>query len=251
MDDPSTRAERPWYVAAFARDYVDVYPHRDLAAARREAAGLVARGLGGRVLDLGCGFGRHSLALRELGLDVFGLDLSLELLVHAGDVDEEGRLAGRLVRGDFRHLPFAGGTFDAVVMLFSSFGYFDDDGNARVLHEAARVLRPGGLAILDLMNPARVRAKLVPESRRDAGARTLVERRRLVRDGRRVQKDVRIVEGDGTERSWREDVRLYEVAELEALLPGGGFELERVEGDFDGRPRSDEAPRQLVWARRR
>lgn len=242
--------ERPWYDAAFEADYVALYPHRDLAAARFEVGGLVERGLRGAVLDLGCGFGRHLLALRERGFEALGMDRSEALLGLAARL-EGGSLRGRLVRGDFRALPFRERGFDALVMLFSSFGYFDDTENARVLGECARVLRPGGTLVLDLMNPARVRATLVPESRNERGGRTIVERRTLARDEPRVRKDVTLTGGGAPERSWREDVRLYEPAEIAAALAQAGLEPLRTEGDFDGGAFGPDAPRQLLWARRR
>ena len=242
--------ERPWYDAAFEADYVALYPHRDLAAARFEVGGLVERGLRGTVLDLGCGFGRHLLALRERGLEAVGMDRSEGLLGLARQL-EGGALRGRLVRGDFRALPFRERSFDAVVMLFSSFGYFSDAENARVLGECARVLRPGGLFVLDLMNPARVRATLVPESQAERGGRTIVERRSLARDEPRVRKEVTLTGGGSPERAWREDVRLYEPGEIAAALAQAGLEPLRTEGDFDGGAYGPETPRQLVWARRR
>jgi SAM-dependent methyltransferase len=244
MDD-----QRPWFDAAFERGYLELYPHRDPAAARREVAGLVARGLdaaGGRVLDLGCGFGRHLVALRERGLDAFGLDRSRALL---REVPVE--LRARVVGGDFRALPFRAGAFGAVVMLFSSFGYFEDEENARAVAELERVLAPGGLAVLDLMNPARVRTTLVPESRTRRGELELFERRRLEQEGRRVVKEVVVRAADGRERRWHEDVRLYEPAEIAALLAAAGLAPIRTEGDFDGRAFAPDAPRQIVWARKR
>jgi len=247
---PPPADEDPWYEAAFAAGYIDVYPHRTVDAARAEVSGLVRRGLAGRVLDLGCGFGRHSLALAAQGMDVCGLDLSPDLLRHAARIDEEGRLAGRLVRGEFRHLPFRDASFDAVVMLFSSFGYFDEVDNGRVLDEVARILRPGATALFDLMNPTLIRRTLVPESRRQVSGRVLTEHRRLLDAERRVQKDVLLREPDGSERRWREDVRLYERDEFAALLGEHALTWLRVEGDFDGSDLADDSPRQLVWARR-
>ena len=244
--------EVPWFEVAFGRNYLELYPHRDLAAARAEVEGLVARGVGGRVLDLGCGPGRHALALKECGIDVVGLDRSRELLEVArslGATDHtRGPLAGRLVRGDFRLLPFEAGAFDAVLMLFSSFGYFGDEDNARVLAGAARVLDHDGVLVLDLMNAARVRATLVPESRVEREGSVLEERRSLIERGRRVRKDVCVRGPDGTQRAWREDVRLYEPSELGELLAGAGLLLLRLEGDFDGSPHGSTTPRMIVWA---
>lgn len=240
----------PWYVAAFGADYPSVYPHRDLASAREEVAHLVAAGLRGRVLDLCCGFGRHALALLEAGVDVLGVDLSPELLARAAELPGGQRLAGRLVRGDARAVPCAGDAFDGVVVLFSSFGYFGAEGDARMLDEVARLVRPGGLCVLDLMNPARVRATLVPSSSREVQAGRLEERRALVDGGRRVTKEVRLVAPDGGERRWREDVRMYEPAEVRELVAARGLAWLRVEGGFDGAPFGESSDRQLVFLRR-
>jgi SAM-dependent methyltransferase len=240
-----TAAAEPWYVAAFRSDYRRVYPHRDVASARAEVAGLVALGLAGRVLDLACGFGRHALAMRERGLDVAGVDLSMDLLR-----DAEPAVRGRLVRGDARRLPFAAAAFDAVLVLFSSFGYFGDDGDRAVLAEIARVLRPEGLVVLDLMNADRVRATLVPHSRTRQEDFALEEERRLEDEGRRVVKDVRLIDAQGRERRWREDVRLYEGEEIAALCSQAGLAVERLAGDFDGSPPGPLAPRTIVLARR-
>ena len=238
---------RRWYEDAFGTGYLRVYPHRDLAAARAEIAGLLERGVAGRVLDLGCGFGRHCLALVEAGLDAFGLDLSRELLLRSRGLPGGRALGGRLACGDFRSLPFAAGAFDTVLMLFSSFGYFDDASNARVLDEVARVLSPGGRAVLDLMNPERIRATLVPESRRSGQGFVLEEHRRLEQWGRRVVKDVRLVDEREGESRWHEDVRLYGPAELVALLAPRGLVPERTDGDFDGSAFGPDSPRQIVW----
>jgi SAM-dependent methyltransferase len=243
-------AGEPWYVTAFRSGYRELYPHRDLASARREAAWLVEHAVRGRVLDLCCGFGRHSAAFAELGVDVFGLDLSEELLREAWRDPATAPIAPRLVQGDARALPFRGRAFDAVTVLFSSFGYLGEEGDARMLAEIARVVVPGGLVVLDLMNPARVRARLVPESRTQRGEVLFVERRRLGPGGATVHKDVEARGHGGELRQWSEAVRLYEGAELEAALRRQGLSVAAVHGDFGATPFGPDAPRQLVLARR-
>jgi SAM-dependent methyltransferase len=241
------RGEEPWYEAAFHDDYRRVYAHRDLESARPEAAFLLGQGVAGRVLDLCCGFGRHALLLAEAGLDVSGLDLSLDLLRAARELPGfEAHLAGRLVRADMTRVPFADASFDAVVNLFSSFGYLGEAGDARVLSEVARVLRRDGCAVLDLMNPERVRAALVAGSTRSGEGFELVERRRLEQDGRRVVKQVELRVAGRAPRIWSEDVRLYDQAELGSLFAGAGLALDAAWGDFDGRPAGAEAPRRIL-----
>lgn len=249
MSAPISQSPR-WYEEAFRSDYRRVYAHRDLDAARNEVRFLVQMGVRDRVLDLCCGFGRHSLALAEQGLDVVGLDLSEELLREGLGLPGYERLRGRLLRADACVVPFRARTFDSVVNLFSSFGYFGELGDARMLSEIARVLRPDGVAVLDLMNPAFVRGRLEAESHREGADYLLRESRSLSEGGRRVTKDVELRLEGGIVRRWREDVRLYEEAEMRSLLAGRGLALAATLGDFDGRPLTPTSPRMILLARR-
>jgi SAM-dependent methyltransferase len=122
----------------------------DLARDRREVARLVdllELPAGSRVLDVPCGQGRHAHLLAEAGFDVDGFDFSEDLLDLARNRGVGKTL--RYTKGDMRRLPARWtGRFDAVVNLYTSFGFFlmpsDDD---RVVAEWARVLKPGGTLI--------------------------------------------------------------------------------------------------------
>jgi hypothetical protein len=78
----------------------------------------------------------------------------------------------------------------------------------------------------------------------------LHERRRLEDGGRRVVKDVELIPADGAPRRWREDVRLYDSPELDALLAAAGLQPREAYGDFDGTPPGPAAPRRIVLADR-
>ena len=242
--------KKQWFETAFESEYLEVYAHRDLDAARQEVAWLLQQGISGRTLDLCCGFGRHSLALLEGGVEIVGLDLSMDLLRSTDRLEGGHKIAGKLVRGDVRALPFAPQAFDSLVNLFSSFGYFGEQGDGQVLDEIVRVLRPGGRLVLDLMNPARIKSHLVPESRTERDGYLMLEKRALTQAGQRVTKEVTLVDRSGREKRWHEDVRLYEPAEIRALLASRGVRVEAQAGDFGGEALGPESPRQLVLARR-
>lgn len=140
-----------WWKEYFDAQYLLEYePLFTLTRDRREVARLLeilALPAGARVLDVPCGQGRHAHLLAEAGFDVDGLDYSAPLLARARKRGTGPRL--RYTRGDMRRLPARWtGRFDAVVNLFTSFGFFTQPSDdARVIAEFARVLKPGGVLV--------------------------------------------------------------------------------------------------------
>ena len=106
-----------------------------------------------RVLDIAGGFGRIGSELTRQGLvkPLINLDLNREFLQLARKGGVE-----KVVQGDMRNLPFQEGSFDLALIMFTSFGYFDDKDNFRVLQEAYRVLDNDGVLVLDLPNYSRI-----------------------------------------------------------------------------------------------
>ena len=142
--------------------------------------------------------------------------------------------------------------YDLVVNFFTSFGYFREDGeNARVLEAIWRALRPGGRFLMDYLNREYVISTLVPSDRRTVEGMEVEQRRWITGDPSeagdhvRINKQVRIRE-DGAERSYDESVRMYTLEELEALMERTGLKVTQTYGDFDGRPVSGDAPRNIL-----
>lgn len=212
----------PWWIAAFGAHYETLYAHRDDASAAAEVAGLLPRlrQAPGPILDACCGNGRHLAALRAAGLPAFGFDFSRELLASA---NRRAECRDRLVRCDMRY-PAIGDGWGAVLLLFTAFGYFDDDQNAACLAALGRLLAPGGFLVLDLPDLDEVRASLVPRSERETVCGRLVEERRLI--GNRVEKNVTITASGETAHVYRESVRLYEQHEIAALAQRCGLSVD-------------------------
>ena len=143
----------------FDETYLTTYgPLLEEERTRVEAEGAVrvaAVEPGAELLDCPCGFARHSLVLAELGYRVTGADRSEVQLAEARRRTGDAAWP-RLVRADYRELPFEDESFDAVLCLFTSLGYLDRSGDMRVLSEFRRVLRPRGALVIETMHRDRL-----------------------------------------------------------------------------------------------
>ncbi|PBB28966.1 hypothetical protein CK214_27890 [Mesorhizobium sp. WSM3882] len=104
---------------------------------------------GSSVLELGCGYGRITNGLADKGARVTGLDTSPILLKKADADAAERRVNVEYVLGDMRSLPWRN-RFYAVFLWYTTFGFFSEAENERVLHETASSLRKGGRTIASL-----------------------------------------------------------------------------------------------------
>ena len=124
------------------------------------------------ILDLGCGPGRHASALARLGHRVLGVDVSESAIRRARAACPEATFEVR----DMRDLRSLHGSFDGVVSLWHSFGYFDDDTNLDVLRQVRGALRPGGRAILDLYNRDHLEGRAAEQTVERGGRRVRTTR---------------------------------------------------------------------------
>ena len=193
LDSRAWRRRRPspteTWDAFFSDFYLRAYAADQRDAAAREQALAAARLSGcpdgGELLDVPCGFGRHALALAEAGFRVTGVDRSPTLLDEARRRVGDARLP-KLVRADYRDLPFPDDSFDAALNLFSSLGYLGDEEDTRALGEIGRVLRPDARLVIETMHrDVLVRRfaeqRLAPARPRAAAARAAHLRPRLRR----------------------------------------------------------------------
>ena len=173
------------------------------------------------VLDAPCGHGRISNRLAQRGIEVVGVD-STELFLERARADGNG--AVEYLQGDLRALP-VGGPFDVVLSWFTSFGYFDDDGNRQVLSEYRRVLRPGGRLLLELHNHDEIVRRFTPApfsivTRR--GDDMMIDTSEFDTVMGRMETD-RVIVRDGETRESHHSVRMPTIPELRAWLHDAGF----------------------------
>lgn len=225
-----------WYAQVFNEDYLRTVPQSSPRQTVREAKFIIDRlGIesGARVLDLCCGYGRHTLELAKKGFDMVGLDLSMVMLKKAlADAQARGQ-AIKFVHGDMRKLSFKA-IFDAIYNVQTSFGYFDDQSNFRVLQGVFNALKPGGVFLIETVNrdfimndlPLRLWWKgidctLLEEIDSEATTGLLKVQRSFVFD-------------DNQRAPWEQkiQIRLYTANEMRALLTRAGFKVVELSGDY-------------------
>ena len=221
----------------------------DPQTTRRQAEGVVrvaALEPGADVLDCPCGYGRHSAEFARLGLHVVGADRSEVLLAEARRRAGEGEWP-HWVQADYRELPFADGSFDCVANLFSSLGYWGEDGDRRALREFRRVLRPGGTLVIETMHRDRLMHIYTPTSWEELpdGA-LMIEKREIDYERGLSVTTHELVEKDGTRRRVPYEMRVYTATEWTAMARGAGFEQVACYGDFDETPLSRDTRLVLV-----
>jgi len=245
-----------WPIAFFDDDYLRIYrpqfqPERTEAETRFIAASL-ALPEGGEVLDLACGFGRHAIGMAKLGFRVTGVDFNPRYLeIAAADAAAAG-VSVSWQPGDMRALGFER-AYDGVYSYFTSFGYFDDDDNERVLAGIARALRPGGRVLLEMMN--RDWLLTHPQQRtwtqRDDGALLMEESTLELVPSRVVSRQILIDPQGGPQVTKQFFLRTYTCAELTALLRRHGVHVLEVTGGASGEPYGTESRRLAIVAERR
>ncbi|MFQ5708405.1 MAG: methyltransferase domain-containing protein [bacterium] len=241
-----------WYKDWFGQDYLKVYPHRDEQEAKKQVdfvEKIVPLQSAQRILDLGCGSGRHALELTRRGHHITCLDLSSVLLRLAREKSGGDDCCIRFVQADMRYIPFSN-AFDVILSFFTTFGYFRKDSeNLQTLVSIQEALTPGGKFLQDYLNKTFVVENLIPFDSRQANGFEIIQERRYNRSEERIEKKITLKE-NGKTREYFESVRLYTLEEMKQLLRQTKLNLECTFGDFDGSPFTKESPRLILVGRK-
>jgi SAM-dependent methyltransferase len=228
---------RDWWRTYFGEDFFQL--HIDLfseEASRAEVAGMVELlGLpaGSRILDVPCGWARHTELFAAAGFEAVGADLSPALLGHA---QARETLVG-LAAADLRALPFASGTFDAAVNVFTSLGLFlDDRDDIGALSEVRRVLRPGGRFLLETMHRDEVICGFAKRDRWTLPNGTEVSVRRRFDPVTGISHEQLRWQRGSESGEKRHALKLRTASEVDALLRAAGFTDLHYYGDWEGGP---------------
>lgn len=204
----------------------------------------------GLVLDLCCGTGRHSIALCRRGWNIVGMDLSRNLLAIAKMRMDEAEVKFPLVRADMRYFPFKDRVFDAIINMFTSFGYLPSETeDLKSLLEVYRTLENKGRFLLDLANRDHIVRGFRERDWAEFAPYYLLERRLLDIGNSKLTSNWIIIRKDtGETKSIVHAVRLYTLNQIHQLLSRTGLAVTEVYGGYESQEFNLEASRMIILA---
>jgi len=219
---------------------------------------------GSPLLEVGCGTGRLTVPLAAAGFRVVGLDVSSAMLARARARAERAGVSHRItwIHADATQ-GIPPGPYPMAFIPLNTFLHFDTlEAQRAVLRHLHRALEPGGLLLLDCLNPD---AGLLGENgqlylrswQEDPASGTVLlwlEARRADAAAQRLELMILVEErgADGTWRRWAfpSRMRFLWPGELRLLLESSGFALEEMFGTYDLAPYREDSPQMLIVARR-
>lgn len=242
------------FSAVFDKDvYLRFYQNLlDEEASEKEVDEILLRTTrrpGKRILDVACGFGRHSNLLAGKGFRVTGVDTNPEFLKMARERASKEDVSPEYIEMDMRELPFEK-EFDMALSLFTSFGYFPDAENEKVLDGISRALVPGGAFVLDIVNRDGLLSRgghgtFVARNGEDM---MITEDSYNPREDRLESRRTCLIGKDKREMSMT--LRLFSLKEITLRLKQYALVVYDVRGSFRGDPFTLTSPRCILYCRK-
>lgn len=191
------------------------------------------------VLDVGCGLGRHCLEFAAAGLEVTGIDISPDFIGRARERAATANVAGhtRFCELDMRELNALDVTFDLVVCLYNTFGYFDDDTNIDILRQMHDRLTPDGVCVLQVINKDTYLTDFQSTVVRDHEFGLILAQHGFESQTSRMTVTRDILRGEAPDfeydRRLTYDMRLYSPPELTQAVLEAGFADVHLFGGFE------------------
>ncbi len=255
-----------WWQDFFDERYMQLYDARTDGQNTTTETNFIKDIIGDKkcpsILDIACGFGRHSIMLAQHSASVVGVDYSEYMVHEARKRAKEKKVSVEFLEGDMRNLPVAQREFDFIIQMFSSFGYFDSQlDDMKVLRNVADVLKPNGRYILDLNNALRLIFIIYKNANKQGGDipefsyEKTIGRLKVLHNISVDSKIMRVslirewLDRKKVLQKYQVHWRIYTYLEIESMLQCSGLEIENVYGDYDGGDFTYKSPRMILVVR--
>jgi SAM-dependent methyltransferase len=225
-------AARKWWEEMFSEEFLRAIPILSPRQLEREVNFIdesLSVAPGGRILDLACGAGQHTVELAARGYDLVGFDLSQSQLDWAAGLAQERGQRLQFTHGDMRELGYQD-AFDAVYCWNTSFGFFEEEKNTDVAMRIFKSLRPGGRFLLDVVNRDFVVSQQPGQTWFEGDGCVCIDDVTIdfITSRMRVKRTLMLTNGKNRECNY--SVRIYGLHELGKVLHDVGFKVLKVSG---------------------
>lgn len=206
-----------------------------------------------RILDLACGFGRHSIALAKRGFTVTGVDITREYVEYASERSAQLKLSADFICADIREVTFEN-EFDVVInMADGAVGYLEtEEENLKIFEVVARSLKHGGKHFMDIMNADYADGHF-PCQMWDAGDKMLTLSKF---EWDRVSKIMMYGQMDFAYDKpltkplfeWGNSTRLYHLSEIQDIFRSLGMHVQKCYSDCSGRALTKNNIQMLIYS---
>lgn len=200
------------------------------------------------IADVGCGLGRHTIELASRGYNVQGFDSNAQYLKKASEMAAHRGIANAFfVHKDMRELDIKS-TFDILISVWVSFGYFDDETNADVFTRMIQAIKPGGNVFIDVENREYILDHYQPKTWKMKDDTLILDRSHFDHT-RSVNVCKRTSLRKGEKRITQREIRLYSAHEIINLAKQEDLYDFQLFGNWDGSVYTVRSPRLIFTAR--
>lgn len=231
-----------WFEKWFDDLYLQLYSHRNDDDAKKQIQLIIKTinpSKSEKILDLGCGEGRHCKIFQNKGYSVEGIDLS-KILINSG---KNKNPDVNIKIGDMRKIE---GKYHLILSLFTSFGYFEtDEENLEIIKSVSNALLPHGYYWLDFLNTNYLQNNLIPTTEKvlNNGVKVL-EKRKI--ENNFVFKEIIFSSGE----IYTERVKLYDKKSLENMFLKASLKPIDIFGDYLGSTWSENSTRTIIYGKK-
>ncbi|MEE2954184.1 MAG: class I SAM-dependent methyltransferase [Bacteroidota bacterium] len=219
-----------WFINWFNSPYYHIlYKNRNVKEAELFIKNLVKYlkiDSEAKIIDIGCGKGRHSIFFNELGFDVTGIDLSKENILSAKKREQENL---KFYIHDMREI-FKKNKFNICVNLFTSFGYFNSTiEHQKSIHAMTETLKHDGILIIDFLNATKIKDNMISEEKKNIDNIIFKIRRNII--GNRIEKSIQIID-EQTVLNFKESVEALTLKDFLFFFKNENLEIIDIFGSY-------------------
>ncbi len=236
-----------WFLNFFDDNYLKIYLENQDPILTKKQVDLIINELSlnafDRILDLGCGIGRHLIEIGKRGFFGVGIDFNDKY------IDLANRSKGDLkniefIKMDMREIDFEN-EFDGVISMWTSFGYFSDEENFSLLKKINRALKKKKRFLLDIENIYYMLKNLPKERWERKEDYFLLEKNELNIKTSRLKTE-RFIIKENEIKSYKRVYRIFTLKEIELYLKEAGFLILKIFGGYEKEKFNSQSKRLII-----